>query len=321
MKKTPKQYIVNDGNFFPGRETTTTKTLPEGAYTCEFTPDTGLPYLKPFEIKNDKIIDISGSITAEVVNEVRQYWSDDVADRFKKYGIVQKRGVLLHGVQGSGKSITLNAVAKMAMSELGAITIFNPSPDYVTHFVEYIREIEPNKKIIIMWEEFEDLLARRESTMLSILDGQVQMENVLYLATTNYISQIPARIKNRPSRFARVIEFTAPTEEMRRIYLNDKLHESDKMHLDAMVELTDGLVLDQIKDIIVSVCVFGQTLSEAVAKVKSMNENNNQGMVDYQEQAYRKELANQEVRLGKALKALSKKDHKHHILTFPGNED
>jgi SpoVK/Ycf46/Vps4 family AAA+-type ATPase len=282
IKKMKKQYSVQDGIFYPGKETLISKTLPAGAYTCNVT-GTGIPFLSPFEIKGDHIIDISGSITQEVISEVRNYWSNDVSEKFKQYGLVQKRGILLHGIPGSGKSITLNAVAKMAMDELGAVVLFNVNPYHLNTFVEIIREIEPDKKVIVMWEEFEDLLDRSEGMMLSILDGQIQIENILYLATTNYITRVPSRIKNRPSRFARVIEFTAPKADIRREYLKHKLHESDLMHLEPMVKLTEGLVLDQLKDIIVSVCCFGQPLNEAVAKVKEMNDTNSMGMSDYQE--------------------------------------
>lgn len=282
VKKLEKQYVLSDGKFYPGKKMFIFETLPAGAYTCNTTPD-GQPYLTPFTIKSDEIINMPGSVTDQVVKEVRQYWSEGVSQKFKQYGLVQKRGVLLHGIQGTGKSITLNAVARMAQEELDAVTLFNPHPYFISDFVDVIRQIEPNKKIIIMLEEFEEMLNKYESTLLSILDGQIQVENVLYLATTNYITQIPARIKNRPSRFAKVIEFTAPDEATRRQYLKQKLHESDQHHLEPMVKLTQGFVLDQLKDIIVSVCCFEQPINEAVHKIKEMNSSHSLGLEDARE--------------------------------------
>jgi SpoVK/Ycf46/Vps4 family AAA+-type ATPase len=146
-----------------------------------------------------------------------------------------------------------------------------------------IKDIEPNKKVLVIWEEFDTILRHDESTLLSLLDGEIQVGNIIYLATTNYLAKIPARIKNRPSRFARVIEVSEPNEESRRAFLKAKLHDSDTDKLEPMVQATEGFVIDQIKDLIISVCCFGYPISEAVLKIKQMQEDA-MGYDDYQEE-------------------------------------
>jgi SpoVK/Ycf46/Vps4 family AAA+-type ATPase len=116
-----------------------------------------------------------------------------------------------------------------------------------------------------------------------LLDGETQVGNVVYLATTNYLSKIPSRIKNRPSRFARVIEVGQPNEEARRMYLTAKLQEDDLKYLEPMVQATDGFVIDQLKDLVISVCCFGQPISEAVMKIQEMNADS-MGIDDYNEE-------------------------------------
>ena len=98
----------------------------------------------------------------------------------------------------------------------------------------------------------------------------------------NYISKIPARIKNRPSRFAKIIEINKPTPEQRESFLKQKLHESDMDKLAALVQSSDGFVIDQVKDLIISVCCFGQDVAESVRKINVMQEEST-GIDDFNE--------------------------------------
>lgn len=285
----PKKYTVQDGRFFPGRDSTSSKTLPPGVYECEVTAE-GQPYLQPFKMKNDEIIDIPGSTTESLRLEVDKFWSDEVSEKFKQYGLLQKRGYLLYGKPGTGKTLALTSIATHVIEKYGAVVLFNPHPGTVKEFGSLIREIEPDKKLVIMWEEFDEILGRSEGSILSLLDGEIQLENVLYLATTNYISKIPGRIKNRPSRFSNVVEFIEPNEEMRRIYLDSKLHDSDREHLEPLVQASEGLVLDQLKDLVVSVCCFNIPIHEAVSKIQTMQADNSFGVSDYNEHSIRQVL-------------------------------
>lgn len=282
QNKVIKEYLVNGNNFFPNVQADRTSSLPAGAYECTFTME-GSPYFRPIEIVTDQIIDIPNSFTLEIIAEIEAFWSQGVSEKFQQYGLVHKRGVMLGGKPGTGKTITLAKAAKLVIEKFDGVVLFNPHPSYVKDFLRLIKEIEPSKKIMVMWEEFDSILSDDESTLLSLLDGEIQVGNIIYLATTNYLAKIPSRIKNRPSRFARVIEVTEPDETARRAFLTAKLHESDQVHLEPMVQATDGFVIDQLKDLIISVCCFGYPIADAVMKIKQMQEDS-MGYDDYQEQ-------------------------------------
>lgn len=282
-EKTIKEYLINGDNYYPNTQAKRTSSLPPGAYECKVTLE-GAPYFAPMEIVTDSIIDIKNSFTDELVNEVRTFWSNGVQEKFKQYGLVHKRGVLLSGKPGVGKTIALARVAEEVITKFEGIVLFNPEPAYLKDYARLIKEIEPDKKILIMWEEFDSILGSNESELLSLLDGETQISNVIYLATTNYISRIPARIKNRPSRFARVIEVNLPSEEERRQFLKAKLHESDIDLLEPMVHASEGFVMDQIKDMIISVCCFSYPISDAVLKINEMNDSHEYGIDDYNEE-------------------------------------
>lgn len=279
----PKEYLVNGDHFFPNTVADKTTSLPAGAYQIGMTMD-GAPYFSPISIITDKIIDIPNSITSAVVAEIENFWSEGVSQKFKEYGLVQKRGVILEGPPGSGKTITLAKTAELVINKFKGVVLFNPDPGSLPIYLKLLKDIEPDKKVLVMWEEFDSTLRGNESDLLSLLDGEIQVDNIVYLATTNYISKIPARIKNRPSRFARIITVGAPDAATRRAFLEAKLTPQDKeLYLAAMIEASDGFVIDQLKDLIISVCCFGYPISDAVLKIQEMQQDS-MGIDDYNEE-------------------------------------
>lgn len=277
-----KEYLVSGDNYYPNVQAKRTPNLPPGAYECAVTMN-GEAFFRPIQIVTDKIIDIPNSFTEEVLAEVDLFWSKGVSEKFEQYGLVHKRGILLAGKPGTGKTITL-ASAAVKVIELGGVVLFNPDADNLKEFLRLIKDIEPDKKVLVMWEEFDSTLNHSESTLLSLLDGEIQVGNIMYLATTNYLSRIPARIKNRPSRFARIITVKEPDEEARRAFLKAKLHHTDIELLEPLVEASKGFVIDQLKDLIISVCCFNFKISDAVRKIKEMNDDHSTGIDDYNEE-------------------------------------
>lgn len=277
-----KEYLINGDNYFPNLIAKRSNELPPGAYECAVTHD-GTPYFKPISIITDEIVDLTDSAAVEIAKEVKQFWSKGVTDKFQQYKLVHKRGVMLAGAPGTGKTITLARCARMVIQELDGIVLFNPNPGLLKEYLRLIRTIETDKKVLVMWEEFDSIMRHDESELLSLLDGETQVDNVFYLATTNYISKIPARIKNRPSRFARIIEVGTPSREIREEFLNAKLHISDMDKKDGLLQYSNDFTIDQLKDLIISVCCFGQEIASAAKKVQEMNADGT-GVDDYNEE-------------------------------------
>jgi SpoVK/Ycf46/Vps4 family AAA+-type ATPase len=280
-KMKTKEYLINGDNYFPNVQAERCEGLPAGAYECSVTME-GAAYFRPINIITDTIVDIPDYAINEIVDDVRVFWSDKVTTKFKEYGLVKSRGIIGEGIPGSGKTIALAKTAKMVINEFDGVVLFNPPVSTLKEFLRVIKEIEPNKKVMVMWEEFDSILQGDESELLSLLDGEVKVDNIIYLATTNYISRIPSRIKNRPSRFAKVVNFGVPSKEARECFLKAKLHESDSHLLSSLLDASEGFVIDQVKDLIISVCCFGYDIAESVRKINAMQEDS-VGIDDFNE--------------------------------------
>jgi SpoVK/Ycf46/Vps4 family AAA+-type ATPase len=197
-------------------------------------------------------------------------------------------------------------LSKEFIEKFNSVVLFNPDVGSLAAYVKTIRQIEKDKKIVIIWEEFDSIVNQDEAELLCLLDGEIQAENIVYLATTNYISDIPARIKNRPSRFSIVQEISLPSKDTRHAYFDYKLKtkEDKEKYLGAFVDASEGFTIDQCKDLIVSTLLFNLSISEAVMKLKSMERDHDMGQDDYNEEMKREIFQTKKNKNDKPIKGL-----------------
>lgn len=261
------QYLQIEGLYIAQSKMPTTKKLPPGIYRVGKTQD-GKTIFAPMQAMTDGLIDLPAHVSEKVITEVNKFWSPNTRAKFDKYQMVYKRGVLLYGPPGTGKTVIVSKVMEQVVRE-GGIVFFDVGPSELFEAVNILKEIQGDIRVLAVYEEFDAKLAR-DNTFLSLLDGELQIENIVYLATTNYIDRIPSRVKNRPSRFATVIEIGVPDAATRLAFLKGKVKDED-VDYDAWVKQTEGMSLDHIKDLIISVLCIGISLEDAVLKLKTMN--------------------------------------------------
>jgi hypothetical protein len=247
-------------------------TLDPGVYTPGILPS-GAMFLTPHAIRSDKILTIPGDTASLIMTDVEKFFDPSTRVRFKHHGLIYKRGILLHGAPGTGKSVAIYRVIAEAVAR-GMIVLLDPSPGMVAAFVKGIRQLEgnDNRQFLVIWEELDSFLIRHEEALLRLLDGEDTLEDMVYLATTNYLFKIPGRIKDRPSRFASVVLCPPPGEEVRRTYFETKakmlLATDTQIDVDLWVKATEGMVIDNLKDLFISVCVMDIDFLGALNKLR-----------------------------------------------------
>ncbi len=256
-------------------------TLPSDVYKIANVPNVGIVF-QPLKIVKDDLIKVENSITNDIVNFISNFKSEETKARYAQTKVIHKTGILLHGPAGSGKSGTINLIIDELIKD-NAIIFFDAEPELVAAVLPAVREQNPDKLIGVVYEEFDEWLQHEQATINSFLDGQLSVNNMIVLATTNYIAKIPSRIKNRPSRFQLVHEIGVPSREFREAWFTKKLADvghSDK--LASFVDQSDGMVVDQMKDLIVSHIALQIPLPEVVQKLQKMSEEG-VGIDDYVE--------------------------------------
>lgn len=128
-----------------------------------------------------------------------------------------KRGVLLYGKPGNGKTSIIRTI--MSVYNFKPVTIVAGANDEaVREAFSYAEEQSP---ALLYFEDLDSLLEKSidPSSFLNLMDGISAKNGLLVMATANEVKKLKANITDRPSRFDRKFEIPLPNAEMAYIYL------------------------------------------------------------------------------------------------------
>ena len=176
------------------------------------------------------------------------------------------------GPPGSGKSVTINLIIQELIS-LGGIVLLCGHPELMVHMLQRVRQMEPDRSIIGVMEDIDEIIDKHgEHAILSMLDGENQIDNVVYLATTNYPERLGARIVNRPSRFDERIFVGMPSEAARTAFLRFAAPELDDETLSKWTKDTNAFSVAHLRELVVATYCLDQAYEEVLKRLKSMTE-------------------------------------------------
>ena len=264
----PEMWAVSGNSFFPCARAI--KALPPAYYQPESSPQ-GV-FVRRIPSNTDKLLHFPDCASDWVIDEIRSFWRKET--HFRSHGFMWKRGFLLYGPPGSGKTSTVNIVTAEHVTD-GGIVLYIQHPSLGSEALKIIRTIEPKRSLIVVLEDIDAIASNYgESDLLSMLDGEHQVDNVVFIATTNYPERLDHRIVNRPSRFDIIAKIGMPNAEARRLYLLDKSInlQSDPDMADLWVKETEEFSFAHLKELIVSVEVFERPFDESVERLRQMME-------------------------------------------------
>lgn len=274
-EKTPnkigyKQWSSSDGQlFFPVAETY--KKLIPDVYEPKVINDSIFFYKINFSTED--LITFEDSAIDNVVSEIQKFWNSK--EKFKNFGFPYKRGILLYGVAGSGKSCAIKLIIQQVI-KMGGIGLRFDNPHVFIICTRILKEIQPDIPIVAIMEDLDAIVEHySESVILNMLDGIDGFENIVYLATTNYPEDLEGRIVNRPSRFDRRFHIGYPNEKSRKIYLEflqKKHHEGKIEDIDRWVKDTKDFTFAHMKELFISIKLFDTPYEEAIKEITKMKE-------------------------------------------------
>lgn len=243
----------------------TKKVIQPGSYRPAHDDRYGLT-LEFRSIKTDDIIRFPDSTSDFVLESIKTFWTKK--QKFKEMGHLFKRGILLWGPPGGGKTVTI-ALLTEDLIRRGGIVIHVTSPKLAIDALELIRKVQPETPIICVLEDIDEIINEySEHLLLSLLDGENQVGNVVHVGTTNYPQFLPSRFVNRPSRFDEIIKVGLPNSETRKLYLISRgIDDSD---LKDWVKETNGLSIAHLRELMIAVYCLGRNKSETIKRLKSM---------------------------------------------------
>jgi transitional endoplasmic reticulum ATPase len=169
----------------------------------------------------------------------------------RKNRIPLKRGILLEGKYGTGKSLTARVTAKIATDNGWTFIMLNRSQG-LKAAIEFARIYQP----CVIFAEDIDRAADREdedvNDLVNLLDGMISktMEMMVVL-TTNFIDKIDRSLL-RPGRFDAVISIDTPdadtAQRIIRSYARELLDVDDE--LGDVGEATAGMIPASIREVV-----------------------------------------------------------------------
>ncbi len=270
-----RQWSVGEnGKFIPCFKTV--PKVPPGVYELRHSNSLGF-YIEKQNSISDDLLNLPIDEMKEILSDIDKFWNRE--DIYNKYGYTHKRGILLYGPPGNGKSYLIQMLSQYLIKEQKGLVLNLKDYNNVELFLEFagpiIRVIEPGTPIIVMMEDIDNILEYDRSTLtkvLNMLDGIKQIDKVVYIATTNYPEKLEARVANRPSRFDRKYEIKTPSSKVREFYIKNKLEKDDlaKINIKEWVKETEGLSISHLKELIVSVIIYDKPFAEALQILRDM---------------------------------------------------
>jgi SpoVK/Ycf46/Vps4 family AAA+-type ATPase len=224
--------------------------------------------MKRINVATDALLPLPDSANERVLVGMRKFWKMQVA--YKSHGLLYKRGVLLWGPPGSGKTATISLLTAELVS-MGGLVIYCQIPGVTSIGLEQLRRVEPNRKLICILEDIDEMMQMYgEHDLLALLDGENQVDNIVMVASTNYPERLGARIVNRPARFDERILVGMPSREARRVYLGRIASRLGRDDLSMWVNDTEGFSIAHLRELAAAVLCLEQPYEEVLSRLRSM---------------------------------------------------
>jgi hypothetical protein len=264
-------WATKDGEAYFPSKVTTSLTLSTGSYGIEYDSMEGVFFVKKQE-KTDHLMFLSDSISSILLREMDKFWASK--KRFESVGFIWKQGFLLYGGPGSGKSSSINLIKGEVAKRNGIIFYGHYDVDYTIEALQAFRKREVDRPILLIQEDLETILNSSEynkSKMLGLLDGENQIENIIVIATTNYIDKIPDTVKKRPGRFGVVQYVGPPSAAARREYLLAKFAKvANDMDIERIVTDSEGFYFSHLRELVAGLICYRNEYNVVLEKVREL---------------------------------------------------
>ena len=228
-------------------------------------------------IKREEII-MNEDLKREIFESIDSFFEEN-DNFFKKYNIPHRRGVLLHGKPGNGKT----TLVKSVVDSISAPVIYWQVNEFTNSgsIEDVFKNAEELSPAVLVIEDLDSLPPSCRSTFLNKLDGATAASGIFLIGTTNYPERVDSALKNRPGRFDRIYEIELPNDDLRHKYMLsrgfiDFVTLDDIGHL---VAQTKGFSFVQLNEVFISLAFSFHTTGNAeyktvVEQTKKSNECN-----------------------------------------------
>ncbi|MEW6208412.1 MAG: ATP-binding protein [Acidobacteriota bacterium] len=198
------------------------------------------------------------SLKQEIQNDFARFFAS--RELYESYSIPWKRGVLLIGPPGNGKTHTVKAIVNQLRRPCLYVKSFKPRYGTVQGSIGAVfNRARQTAPCLVVLEDLDSLIDdKTRSAFLNEMDGFATNTGVVVLATTNHPERLDPAILDRPSRFDRKYHFNLPAAAERLRFIeakNESLQPDMRLSeegLIVVVKLTEGFSFAYLKELFLS---------------------------------------------------------------------
>ncbi|KAL9056279.1 MAG: hypothetical protein Q9206_002819 [Seirophora lacunosa] len=203
------------------------------------------------EMKGNLVIDVEGFF--------------DRKEDYTAFGVPWKRGIILHGLPGNGKTISIKSLMRSLSRRSPPVpTLYVKSlgrgadQDDIREIFDKARETAP---CLVVFEDIDSLVSDRvKSFFLNEIDGLEGNDGIMMIGSTNYLDRLDPGISKRPSRFDRKYHFALPGISERTRYCDywrSKLAKTTSLELHPnlsaeIAKITEGFSFAYLQEVLVT---------------------------------------------------------------------
>lgn len=258
-------WIFDGKEYTPSLKLKIKKTLPKGIYKIDY--EEGKYFIGQIKNNTDEIYKLSDKIVNTILTEIDDFWNKK--DLYEKHHILHKRGLLLEGPAGNSKTSTINLIIENILNNDGLIFIVRSLREFnlLCDFLPIFRQIEPNRNVITIIEDIDQLIDMGggfDVNILDFLDGKNSINHHLVIMTSNNTTRLSEALL-RPSRIDVRFVLELPNKQTRYEYLEKKGINKDR--LNEYAEKTNGMTFAQLKELFISTEILNKDIDTAINKI------------------------------------------------------
>lgn len=234
-----------------------------GQYEVEPNGVGGYNY-KKIDIQDNVLLTLADNIKEDVYNDVEYFMNNKKF--YDENKITYKRGIMLYGSPGNGKTTLIRSLVKKYDNVYSFIVDSKVCVN--NSLIESIKYVSADKMKILILEDIDRSESYYLSSLLNVLDGVIKIDNFYIVATCNDLSKVDKALLNRPSRFDKIYIIEDPDEKQRKELLSFYFKDISTEDLKECINLSKGFNCAYFKEIFICSKIHKLKPIEAVKYIK-----------------------------------------------------